>query len=59
MVINMNIIDVASKINLDRKDLFSYNDEYAKIINFKNNNTLRKLILVTSINPTTCNINSI
>lgn len=52
MVINMNIIDVASKINLDRKDLFSYNDEYAKIINFKNNNTLRKLILVTSINPT-------
>lgn len=48
----MNILEVSKKINLDGKDLFSYNDEYAKIINFKNNNTLRKLILVTSINPT-------
>ena len=48
----MNILEVAEKLNLNKNDLFSYNDEYAKIINFKNNNTLKKLILVTSINPT-------
>ncbi|MDD3453848.1 MAG: formate--tetrahydrofolate ligase [Bacilli bacterium] len=49
--VKLNIVSVAKKINLNKKDLILYGNDKAKII-VNNFDIKGKLILVTSINPT-------
>ena len=47
-----NILKIAKKLSLCKRDLFSYGNYIAKIKNLKKGKKNAKLILVTAINPT-------